>query len=145
MKLSYIIGIIIIAVAVAVIATTSFDAGTYADFGVAKQLASDGNNKEIHVVGTLKKDALGKVVGLEYQPEIDPNQFAFQLIDTKNQETKVIYSNAKPQDFEKSEKVVIIGKMKGNVFYASKIQMKCPSKYQEDVKFKTKDNKQAGL
>ena len=145
MKLSYIIGIIVIAVAVGVIASTSFDAGTYADFGVAGQLAADGSSKEIHVVGKLKKDPTGKVTGMEYQPQLDPNRFMFQLIDTKNRECQVVYNNAKPQDFEKSEQVVIIGKMKGNTFYASKIQMKCPSKYQEDVKFKIKDNKQAGI
>jgi cytochrome c-type biogenesis protein CcmE len=41
----------------------------------------------------------------------------------------VVYSNAKPQDFEKSEKVVVIGSMKNDEFIASSLLLKCPSKY----------------
>jgi cytochrome c-type biogenesis protein CcmE len=37
-----------------------------------------------------------------------------------------------PQDFLKSEKVVVIGSYDGDHFQASKILLKCPSKYQEE-------------
>jgi cytochrome c-type biogenesis protein CcmE len=36
-----------------------------------------------------------------------------------------------PPDFTKSEKVVVVGNYSGDVFHASKILLKCPSKYQE--------------
>ena len=49
--------------------------------------------------------------------------------DTAGIEQKVIYAQAKPQDFEKSEKIVIVGQMKEEYFAASQILMKCPSKY----------------
>ena len=39
------------------------------------------------------------------------------------------YNGTKPNDFERSEQIVIIGKMKGEEFAASGILMKCPSKY----------------
>ena len=44
---------------------------------------------------------------------------------------------SKPQDFEKSEQIVVIGKMEAGNFVASDILMKCPSKYNtssEDMK-----------
>ncbi|MFN5544688.1 MAG: cytochrome c maturation protein CcmE, partial [Bacteroidota bacterium] len=59
----------------------------------------------------------------------DPNYFSFYMIDEKGEERKVIYHSPEPQDFERSEKIVIIGKMEGNAFMASKILLKCPSKY----------------
>ena len=52
----------------------------------------------------------------------------------------VVYYGAKPQDFERSEQVVIVGKVVPGpskqenkaVFVADQILTKCPSKYTED-------------
>jgi hypothetical protein len=33
------------------------------------------------------------------------------------------------QDFEKAERIVVVGKIKGEEFIASQVLMKCPSKY----------------
>ena len=63
----------------------------------------------------------------------DANHFAFYMKDEKGDVKKVIYSGTKPQDFERSEKLVLIGKMSNDTFYASKILMKCPSKYNNDL------------
>jgi cytochrome c-type biogenesis protein CcmE len=49
--------------------------------------------------------------------------------DKEGGEQKVIFKGAQPQDFRRSEQLVLTGKMKENVFYASNILMKCPSKY----------------
>ena len=38
----------------------------------------------------------------------------------------------KPQDFERSESVVVTGEMRNNEFVANEILMKCPSKYKDD-------------
>jgi len=43
-----------------------------------------------------------------------------------------VFSGSKPQDFERSEQIVLTGKMEGGEFRASKILMKCPSKYNKD-------------
>jgi cytochrome c-type biogenesis protein CcmE len=43
----------------------------------------------------------------------------------------VIFNGNKPQDFERSEQVVIKGKMQGTAFQADEILMKCPSKYND--------------
>ncbi|HEY4652732.1 MAG TPA: cytochrome c maturation protein CcmE [Pontibacter sp.] len=131
MKKSHIIGIIIIAAAIMIIMSTAGDASTYVDFGEAKELAQDGSKSKVHVVGRLKKDAQGHIVGMQYDPLIDPNYFSFMLVDTNRVEQKVVYFNPKPQDFERSEQVVITGNMQNDVFVADKILLKCPSKYVE--------------
>jgi len=131
MKKSHIIGIIIIAAAIMIIMSTAGDASTYVDFGEAKELAEDGSKSKVHVVGRLKKDAQGHIVGMQYDPLVDPNYFSFMLVDTNRVEQKVVYFNPKPQDFERSEQVVITGNMQNDVFVADKILLKCPSKYVE--------------
>src|ERR1700712_5040797 len=109
MKKSHIIAITIIAVAIGVIMSTAGDASTYVCFKDAYDLAADGENKKVHVVGRLKKDKFGQIEGMHYNPVVDPNHFEFILIDNKQQEQTVIYSSPKPQDFERSEQIVIIG------------------------------------
>lgn len=119
MKRSSIIGIIIIAIAIGAIISTYADSSTYGNFVEAKTAID-----EIHVVGKLNKSK-----ELIYDPIKDANYFAFFMDDKEGNECKVIFNGAKPQDFEKSEEIVLTGKMVGQEFHASKILMKCPSKY----------------
>lgn len=130
MKKSHIFIIVIIAVAVAIIVSSTNEASTYVTFSEAYQLASAGNAKSIHVVGELKKDADGEVMGIE--PGADKVSFSFIMVDEGGKEQQVFYNEPMPQDFTRSEKVVVIGSYKGESFYADKILLKCPSKYQED-------------
>jgi cytochrome c-type biogenesis protein CcmE len=51
------------------------------------------------------------------------------MTDTIGTEKRVFYNGTKPQDFEKAERIVVVGKMKGDDFIASQVLMKCPSKY----------------
>ncbi|MDO6389289.1 cytochrome c maturation protein CcmE [Pontibacter sp. BT731] len=132
MKKSHIIGIIVIAMAIGIIMTTAGDASTYVSFGDAIEMAEDGKTTKVHVVGRLKKDDQGHIVGMQYEPMKDPNYFAFTLVDTNRFEQRVVYFNPKPQDFERSEQVVITGNMQNDVFVADKILLKCPSKYTEN-------------
>jgi len=129
MKKSHIIIIIAIAVAIGVIVSTAGDASTYVTFGEAKNMALTGSKKDIHVVGELKKDSQGKVVGIE--EGADKVSFSFLMIDESGKEQKVTYNEPVPPDFVKSEKVVVIGSYNGEQFHATKILLKCPSKYQE--------------
>lgn len=122
MKRSHIVGIVLIAVAIGVIISTYADTSTYADFTRAGKTGD-----EIHVVGTLVQDK-----PLFYDPVKDANYFSFYMADEDGVECKVVFNGTKPQDFERSEQIVLVGRMKGEEFYASKILMKCPSKYTED-------------
>jgi cytochrome c-type biogenesis protein CcmE len=129
MKKSHILAIVIIAVAIGIIISTAGDASTYVNFDQAYQMASTGNDNQIHVVGALRKDAEGHVIGLEKSE--DNLSFSFTLIDDTQKEQKVYYNEPMPPDFTRSEKVVVIGGYQKNVFIAKKILLKCPSKYQE--------------
>lgn len=130
MKTTHIILLLVIAVAIGVIISTSGDASKYVTFDEAQELAVDNPEEKVHVVGKLKKNSLGEIEGMNYNPALDPNYFEFVITDNKNREERVIYLSPKPQDFEKSEQIVIIGGFKGNKFKADKILMKCPSKYE---------------
>ncbi|MCS6974589.1 MAG: cytochrome c maturation protein CcmE [Cyclobacteriaceae bacterium] len=131
MKKSHIFLLIVLASAVAILITTSREASTYVTFTEAYQMASQGNTRSIHVVGELKKNEQGEVVGIE--PGADKVSFSFIMVDDNGREQTVFYNQPMPQDFMRSEKVVVIGRYKGNIFYAEKILLKCPSKYQENT------------
>ncbi len=129
MKKSYLITIVIIAAAIGIIIATAGDASTYVDFDQAYQMAEAGKTSSIHIVGSLKKDSNGEIIGLE--KSMDRLSCSFLLVDEKNKEEKVIYNEPVPADLGKSEKIVVIGEYQGNKFVAEKILLKCPSKYQE--------------
>lgn len=129
MKKSHIIGIVIIGIAIAVIISTAGDASSYVNFDKAYEMASNGNNQSIHVVGQLKKDPSGEIIGIE--PSTDKLSFRFLMVDENKKEQVVFYNEPMPPDFKRSEKVVVIGSYNQDIFVADKILMKCPSKYQE--------------
>lgn len=130
MKKTHILGIIVIGIAIMIIISTAGDASTYVSFDEAKELADEGSDNLIHVVGKLKKDAEGNVQGVETSD--DMLSFAFVMVDDKANEQRVIYNEPMPADFMRSEQVVVIGSYKKDYFVADKILMKCPSKYQEE-------------
>ena len=131
MKKSYIFGILIIAVAITMIVSTAGDASSYVTFRDAHDMALDGNNTKIHVVGELKKDESGAILGLTPSP--DKLSFTFTMVDENGMEQVVFYNEPMPADFTRSEQVVVIGFFKNESFVADKILMKCPSKYQEET------------
>lgn len=132
MKLSYIIAIIAIGISIGVIVSTAGSASQYVNFKEAFAMAEKGDKNKIHVVGTLKKNEAGEIIGMMYNPVMNPNYFVFTLVDNNNEEREVVHFNPKPQDFEKSEQVVVIGSVRNNTFVADEILLKCPSKYQEN-------------
>lgn len=122
MKKTHIIGLVLIAIAIGAIFTTVQSSSTYETFNAA----ANNPSKEYHVVGQLEKDKT-----MEYKPEENINLFTFYMKDKDGTEAKVHFMGTKPQDFEKSEQIVLIGKMGEDGFIASKILMKCPSKYND--------------
>lgn len=120
MKKMHIIAIVVIAVALAVIVSTISNSSTYAPF----KDAMNHQGSTFHIVGKVNKSK-----DFIYNPEVNANLFGFYLVDNEGTEKKVLYDGAKPQDFERAEQIVIIGKMYGDEFHASQVLMKCPSKY----------------
>lgn len=124
MKKASILILILIAAAIAAIVSSFGQFSTYETFASA----SEKQGTIFHVVGFLDTTA-GKE---QYDPLKDPNFFTFFAKDKKGATHKVIFNGARPQDFEKSEQLVMKGYMKDGNFHCSQIQMKCPSKYEND-------------
>jgi cytochrome c-type biogenesis protein CcmE len=136
MKKSSIFGLVVIAIAIAIIISVYSNSSTYGSFKDAQNTAS-----ELHVVGHLNKQKQ-----LFYDATKDANYFSFYMKDNKGEECKVVFTGSKPQDFERSEQIVLTGQMRGKEFHASKILMKCPSKYTQDkVEFTEFKAKQANI
>jgi len=125
MKKTHIFILVFVVAAIGVIISLFANTSTYTDFSAA----IDNPGKEFHVIGKLAK---GKPI--VYDTKVDANKFTFFMVDQKGIEKLVTYKGAKPQDFDKSEQVVVIGKMDNGAFVASSLLLKCPSKYNDEKK-----------
>jgi len=135
MKKTHIFILIFVVAAIGVIMSLFANTSTYTDFSAAV----DNPGKEFHVIGKLVK-----AKPIVYDTKVDANKFTFYMTDQKGVERLVTYKGAKPQDFEKSEQVVVIGKIENDAFEASSLLLKCPSKYNDEKKpdsFSDKDFK----
>ncbi|HKJ30328.1 MAG TPA: cytochrome c maturation protein CcmE [Balneolales bacterium] len=90
---------------------------TYTNFNQAAKSSSS-----VHVVGSWDQS---KPSGFSYSTKT----FSFYMKDNKGVERKVLYPKPEPNNFEQAKKIVVVGQLKDNVFYADQILMKCPSKY----------------
>ena len=124
MKTSHIIILVVIAAAFGIIVSMVGDFSSKETFDTAAKKPG----KEYQIVAVL--DTINH--GLEYDPITDPNKFVFYATDEAGKTSKVIFTGAKPQDFERSEKLTMTGKMEGEHFKCREILMKCPSKYNTD-------------
>ena len=122
MKISYIIILIAVSIGIGIIFSSTVNTSQYATF----ELAAKNEGKSYHVVGTLEK---GKP--MFYDPIKDPNHFEFYMLDSLKEERKVIYHSPKPQDFERTQSIVVKGYIEKDVFIAKEILLKCPSKYND--------------
>lgn len=120
MKKSHIIILVVIAVCIGTVFFSLNSSETYASFTESDQ----HRNNVYHVVGKLDREK-----EIIYDPQSDANVFTFYLTDKEGVEKKVFLHKAKPQDFDKTEQIVVIGKMQDDGFHAKDILTKCPSKY----------------
>lgn len=125
MKKLHIVLLIFIAAAIALMASLLKDVTTYATIASAKEKPG----KIVKLIARLDKSK-----PLEYDPIKNPNYLRFTAIDTLGNTTAVIYYNTKPTDMEKSERLVLTGKIVNDYFECKDILLKCPSKYKDDVK-----------
>lgn len=114
-----------IAIAIGALIMLSADFSTYDTILSAKQK----QGKFVHLIARLDK-----TVPMEYDPAKNPNYLSFTAIDSLGGRAKVVYLNTKPPELEQSERIVLKGKMQGEVFECTDILLKCPSKYKDDKK-----------
>ncbi len=125
MKTSSIIILVAIAAAIGVLLMYSVDFSTYDTISSAKGKPG----KYVHLIARLDKSK-----PIQYDAIKDPNYLSFYATDSLGGSTQVIYHNTKPAELEQSDRVVLKGKMEGNVFECDDILLKCPSKYKDDKK-----------
>ena len=133
MKRIHIITLVMIAVAIAyMLVTMSKDLTTYDTIASARQK----QGKYIHLIAKLDRSK-----DIQYNPITDPNYLAFYAVDSLGGQTKVVYHSTKPPELEMSERIVLKGKMNGDVFECKEILLKCPSKYKDDPAHQEKELK----
>ncbi len=119
-----------IAVAIAVLVSTVSDLSTYETLASARQK----EGKAVTVIAQLDKSVPQPI---QYDPAKNANFTAFYVVDSLGNKARVEYYFEKPFDMEKSERIVLKGRMKGDVFEITRkdgILIKCPSKYKDDPK-----------
>jgi cytochrome c-type biogenesis protein CcmE len=68
---------------------------------------------------------------IEYDPEADASTTRFHMKDRNGVTREVLLNEPKRQGLEQSESIDLYGKVIDGRFQASKMLMKCPSKYNE--------------
>lgn len=126
MKPLHIALIVIAGLGVAAVATLYGNTTQYVSFPEAEALAKENPGRDYHVVCSLNKSR-----SIEYNAEKDANKLVFYAKDSLGNERMVIYNQPKPQDMERTEKIMLVGHSEGNHFRATEISMKCPSKYED--------------
>jgi cytochrome c-type biogenesis protein CcmE len=125
MKKTHIIALVLIAAAITVLISYTGNLTTYETIASARQK----QGKFVNLIAKLDKSQ-----PMEYDAVKNPNYLAFTAVDTLGNSVKVVYHNTKPTDMEKSERIVLKGKMQEDHFECKDILLKCPSKYKDDVK-----------
>lgn len=123
MKKTHIIILVLIAASIVVLISYTGDLTTYETISSAKQ-------KEGKFVNLIAK--VDKQQPVEYDAAKNPNYLSFTAVDTLGNSIKVVYHNNKPTDMEKSERLVLKGRVQGDHFDCKDILLKCPSKYKDD-------------
>jgi cytochrome c-type biogenesis protein CcmE len=123
MKKTHIILLVLIAVSIAVLVSFMGDITTYDTVTSAREKPG----KFVHLIARMEKNSL------QYDPVTNPNYVAFTAVDSLGNSIKVVYNNTKPTDIEKSERLVLKGKVQGDHFECKDILLKCPSKYKDDI------------
>lgn len=128
MKKTNIVILVFIAISIAVLISFMGDLSTYETIASAKQK----EGKSVTIIAKLDNSE-----AIQYDPRNNPNYLSFHVTDTLGNRAKVVYHFEKPYDMEKAERIVLKGKMRGDVFEITSkdgILIKCPSKYKDDPK-----------
>ena len=133
MKKTHIIILIGIAALIVGLLSYSVDFSTYDTV----RSAMEKKGKFVHLIAKLDRSE-----PIIYDAINNPNYLTFYAVDSLGGKTKVIYHNSKPADLEKSERIVMKGKMQEDHFECNDILLKCPSKYKDDTKQLEKNMKE---
>ncbi|HLX92598.1 MAG TPA: cytochrome c maturation protein CcmE [Puia sp.] len=126
MKKLHIVLLVFIATSIGLLISFMGNLSTYETIASAKQK----EGKSVTIIARLDNSK-----PIEYNAARNPNYCSFYVSDTLGNRAKVEYFFEKPYDMEKAERIVLKGKMMGDVFQITQkdgILIKCPSKYTDD-------------
>jgi cytochrome c-type biogenesis protein CcmE len=119
MNTKMIVGGLVVLIGLVLGAINFFDSNVeYGDFALARKI-----QKKIQVKGEWIKER-------ESSFDSEKVQYSFYLKDDSGEILKVILDGAKPNNFDLAASVVVKGKMTGDIFHATEVLTKCPSKYE---------------
>lgn len=93
---------------------------SYVDFVEAE----DRSGYRSYVIGTWESE-------LPHGFNMESRTFNFHMRDEAGNIRRVVFSNAKPSNFEEADQLVVKGTMQNGVFYSDDMLVKCPSKYND--------------
>ncbi|MDQ7031403.1 MAG: cytochrome c maturation protein CcmE [Desulfonauticus sp.] len=126
MKKNYVIAFLFILGAVGYLIFSTVQENKVYFLNVSEALRMGLSNiKQARLFGIVAKEGLKK--------EDQGLKVHFLLLDKKNkaQSIPVFYKGALPDTFKPGAEVIVEGKMKKNIFQASVVVTKCPSKYKK--------------
>jgi cytochrome c-type biogenesis protein CcmE len=117
--LVFIIGLILLVTAILALSDDLFS--PYVSF----QYAEKHPGKYVQIIGKRAKDS--EVIH-------NASGFTFTLADDSGNTLTAFHNGVKPQNFEHTEQVVVLGKYSSDkkIFEADKVLVKCPSKYEKE-------------
>lgn len=104
---------------VAIGATFIANASPYVDVSQALESKGDG----LHLLGTIDKSTV--------HTDMAGRRITFQLVDAKGKTMTVEYTGEAISNIGEATKVVAVGSVKNGQFEAYKLNIKCPSKYDD--------------
>jgi len=125
MKKSNIVLLVLVAVVSAILISVYVGTVPNTTFEGARNDAG----KNVRITGVVDK-----TLPIEYDPLADANLTKFHVVDSAGHSEKVFlhYEKGKPDGLQFSEKVTLLGNYnESGEFHANDIQMKCPSKYND--------------
>jgi cytochrome c-type biogenesis protein CcmE len=125
MKKIHIILLVFIAIAIVVLISFMGSLTTYDTIATAKEK----EGKFVHLIAKLDKSR-----PVQYDAIRSPNYLSFTAVDSLGGSVQVVYHNAKPDNLEMADRLVLKGSMQKDHFDCKEIMMKCPSKYKDDMK-----------
>ena len=123
MKKSEIIGLVAVVIILGFIVNMTVDLDNYVTFADAKE-------REGETVTLIGK--LNTAKPIVYDPAINASLTSFYAFDNDGKECEILLAEAKPQGLDRSEEITVTGSFKEGKFHAKKMQMKCPSKYEDE-------------
>lgn len=120
----HILFLVFVVAAISVLVSFMGSLATYDTIKTAK----NNPGKFIHLVARIDRTK-----AIEYDAVKNPNYLSFTAIDSLGDAVKVVYLNAKPENLEITDRLVLKGSIREDYFDCKEILMKCPSKYKDNM------------